>query len=89
MNNGRLLKRIVELMEAMKERPPADSAGRSRGAYVSYVGSAAGNVEDLLDHLRLRVKYLRFDLEATRRENGYLRKMLQRRPDSRDGSDPI
>lgn len=89
MNNGRLLKRIVELMEAMKERPPADGAGASRGAYVSHAGPAAGSVEDLLDHLRLRVKYLLFDLEATRRENHYLRNMLQRRPDSGEGADPI
>gem|GEM_PF-670181 len=31
-----------------------------------------------VDHLRLRVKYLVFDLEATRRENAYLRAMLDR-----------
>ncbi|MGB8227334.1 MAG: hypothetical protein WCE45_10815 [Sedimentisphaerales bacterium] len=35
------------------------------------------NLRDSLDHLRLTVKYLLFDLEATRRENKYLRKMLE------------
>jgi hypothetical protein len=30
-----------------------------------------------LDWLRLSVKYLVFDLEATRRENQYLRQMLE------------
>ena len=30
-----------------------------------------------LDFLRLHIKYLLFDLEATRRENAYLRKMLE------------
>ena len=30
-----------------------------------------------IDHLRLHVKYLLFDLEATRRENVQLRKMLK------------
>ena len=30
-----------------------------------------------LDYLRLSIKYLVFDLEATRREYGYLRKMLE------------
>ncbi|MCX5634018.1 MAG: hypothetical protein NTW93_10160 [Phycisphaerae bacterium] len=35
------------------------------------------NLQDSLDHLRLTVKYLLFDLEATRRENKYLRKMLE------------
>ncbi len=31
-----------------------------------------------LDYLRLSVKYLVFDLEATRRENKYLRDMLEK-----------
>lgn len=35
------------------------------------------NLQDSFDHLRLAVKYLLFDLEATRRENKYLRKMLE------------
>jgi hypothetical protein len=35
------------------------------------------SLQDSLDHLRLTVKYLLFDLEATRRENKYLRKMLE------------
>jgi nitric oxide reductase activation protein len=33
-------------------------------------------LQDSLDQLRLSVKYLVFDLEATRRENRYLRKLL-------------
>lgn len=36
-----------------------------------------GQLQESLDHLRLSIKYLVFDLEATRRENGYLRKMLE------------
>ena len=36
------------------------------------------NVQDSLDYLRVAIKYLLFDLEATRRENSYLRKMLQK-----------
>lgn len=35
------------------------------------------NLQESLDYLRLSIKYLVFDLEATRRENGYLRKMLE------------
>ena len=34
-------------------------------------------LKDFLDRLRLNVKYLLFDLEATRRENTYLRRMLE------------
>lgn len=45
-----------------------------------------------VDQLRLRVKYLVFDLEATRRENEFLRSMLDRssrdsRREDRDESD--
>lgn len=34
------------------------------------------NLQESIDFLRLSIKYLLFDLEATRRENTYLRKML-------------
>ena len=39
-------------------------------------------LQDSLDYLRVSVKYLVFDLEATRRENKQLRSLLERRPDS-------
>lgn len=39
------------------------------------------NVHESLDFLRLCIKYLLFDLEATKRENGYLRRMLEQRRD--------
>jgi predicted nucleic acid-binding Zn-ribbon protein len=35
------------------------------------------DLQESLDYLRLSIKYLVFDLEATRRENSYLRKMLE------------
>lgn len=34
-------------------------------------------LQESLDYLRLSIKYLVFDLEATRRENSYLRRMLE------------
>jgi hypothetical protein len=34
-------------------------------------------LQESLDYLRLSIKYLVFDLEATRRENQQLRKLLQ------------
>ena len=37
-------------------------------------------VKDTISQLRLDMKYLVFDLEATRRENRYLRQMLEARP---------
>lgn len=38
-----------------------------------------GRLHDGIDHLRLHVKYLLFDLEATRRENAQLRNLLKHR----------
>lgn len=35
------------------------------------------SLQESLDFLRLSIKYLLFDLEATRRENTYLRKMIE------------
>jgi hypothetical protein len=37
---------------------------------------SVGNLQESLDYLRVCIKYQLFDLEATRRENEYLRKML-------------
>ncbi|TWT40348.1 hypothetical protein RAS1_40560 [Phycisphaerae bacterium RAS1] len=37
-------------------------------------------LQESIDFLRLGIKYLLFDLEATRRENAYLRKMLEQEP---------
>lgn len=34
------------------------------------------SLQESIDFLRLSIKYLLFDLEATRRENGQLRRML-------------
>ena len=35
------------------------------------------SLQESLDYLRVCIKYQLFDLEATRRENKYLRKMLE------------
>ena len=39
--------------------------------------SAIAELQESLDYLRLSVKYLVFDLEATRRENAYLRRLVE------------
>lgn len=42
------------------------------------------NLTENLDYLRLSVKYLVFDLEATRRENKYLRDMLEKQQNDQE-----
>jgi hypothetical protein len=46
-----------------------------------------GELQDSLDYLRLSIKYLVFDLEATRRENQYLRKLLDAKHGTDHGTD--
>ena len=38
---------------------------------------SVASLQNSLDYLRLSIKYLTFDLEATKRENRMLRKMLE------------
>ena len=41
------------------------------------LGQRVNNLQESLDYLRVSIKYILFDLESTRRENTYLRKMLE------------
>ena len=40
------------------------------------IKESISGLQDTIDYMRLSVKYLVFDLEATRRENIYLRKLI-------------
>lgn len=39
--------------------------------------SNISSLQESLDYLRVSIKYILFDLEATRRENTYLKKLLE------------
>ena len=41
------------------------------------IQESVGELQESLDYIRLSVKYLVFDLEATRRENAYLRRLIE------------
>lgn len=41
------------------------------------IKKSAHNLQEALDYLRVSIKYIMFDLEATRRENTYLKKLLE------------
>ncbi len=83
MDETTFQKRLAELLSEIASLPAsqrsklellvADTKKRHEQLQAS-----ASNVQDSLDYLRVAIKYLLFDLEATRRENSYLRKMLQR-----------
>ena len=38
---------------------------------------SVSTLQESLDYLRVSIKYILFDLEATRRENTYLKKLLE------------
>ena len=80
MDKPNLCERLREIAEALAVPPRSLQGGVSVSGYISHIPARTGQSPDqLLDYLRLRVKYLTFDLEATRRENQYLRRMLERR----------
>jgi septal ring factor EnvC (AmiA/AmiB activator) len=74
--------RIAELMSKIRNLPDdertrleriVDEARRGR----ERIQASVTELQESLDHLRLSIKYLVFDLEATRRENAYLRKLVE------------
>jgi hypothetical protein len=72
---GELMGQIASLPES--ERGELTQLAEETRSRHDRMRKTIGELQDSLDYLRLSVKYLVFDLEATRRENGYLRKMLE------------
>ncbi len=80
MEEKEIRSRLNELAEALSAVPARD-AQQTPGSYAAHSPMPAGRtIEELMDHIRLQAKYVMFDLEATRRENHYLREMIERRP---------
>lgn len=79
-----LMSRIQAMPEASDE--PIDGVNQT-GERRNRIKASVAELQESLDYLRLSVKYLVFDLEATRRENSYLRRMLEQ--SSRDAQRQI
>ena len=71
---GQLLSEVHRLPG--KARADTRATAEAGGSMGSSVKSEMAALEDSLDQIRLAVKYLVFDLEATKRENRLLRDML-------------
>ena len=80
---GQMLDQISNLPSDQKEHL-AVLAEEARERHARMKKTIA-DLQDSLDYLRLSIKYTMFDLEATRRENSSLRKLLEKRA-SADGS---
>ncbi len=82
MNEHEFQTKLAELMVEISTLPAAERAKLEQLANETRqrherLKATVSNLQESLDYLRLSIKYLVFDLEATRRENGYLRKMLE------------
>lgn len=83
MNEQEFQQKLDELMVNIGGMPESDRqqllklAEETRDRH-ERMRRTIGDLQESLDYLRLSVKYLVFDLEATRRENQYLRKLLDR-----------
>lgn len=70
-----LLARINKLPEEQRGRlEQLASETRNRRERIQ---QSINELQESIDGLRLSVKYLVFDLEATRRENAYLRRLVE------------
>jgi hypothetical protein len=82
-----LMSRIQAMPESSDQPDQPDQAGALAGERRDRIKASVAELQESLDYLRLSVKYLVFDLEATRRENAYLRRMLEQ--SSRDAQRQI
>lgn len=75
-------KKLEELCTEIETLPEAERARLKELAAETRqrhedIKRSVRTLQDSLDFLRLSIKYMIFDLEATKRENSYLRKMLE------------
>jgi len=94
MTEAILRERLAELNDLLATSPflTDSKTGSDDGLYLSDPEATRKAVEEAIDTARLRIRYLVFDLEATKRENQYLRQMLElrkprRKDDKSDGPD--
>lgn len=82
MDEATFQKKLGELVSQIDALPEPDRAKLTLLAEETKqrhqeLKKTVSSLQESIDFLRLSIKYLLFDLEATRRENGYLRKMLE------------
>lgn len=90
-NEDKLTNNIDDLIKELegsgtsKERKLAEQAKKMQLNRKNFNKSLA-DLQESLDYLRVCIKYQAFDLEATRRENEYLRKLLESKFDDEEPS---
>lgn len=83
MNEQDFQKKLGDLLEQISTLPESEREKLTQLADETNdrhdrMKKTVSDLQDSLDYLRLSIKYIMFDLEATRRENVYLRKLLEK-----------
>jgi hypothetical protein len=91
MNENDFQNKLSELISQIdtlpeNERDALTKLAAETKARHDKVKKTIADLQDSIDYLRLSIKYLVFDLEATRRENAHLRKLLEQRTGGDEGS---
>ena len=82
MNEETFQRKLTELVAEIGTLPDADRerlvtlAEQTKERH-QQLKQTVSQLQESIDFLRLSIKYMLFDLEATRRENTQLRKMLE------------
>lgn len=89
MDEAAFQKKLSELVDQIEMLPQPERERLKRVAQETQkrhdqMKASFKTLQESIDYLRLGIKYLLFDLEATRRENAYLRKMLEEDPKRTD-----
>lgn len=90
MDENFFQKKLAELMGEISTLPKAEREKLTTLAHQTQqrhqkLKKTVGDLQESMDYLRLSIKYLVFDLEATRRENAYLRRMVEHTDTHPDG----
>ncbi|HUU83011.1 MAG TPA: hypothetical protein VM243_05850 [Phycisphaerae bacterium] len=85
MNEETFQRKLAELVAEIgtlpaSKRQKLESLAEQTKLRHNQLKETVSSLQESIDFLRLSIKYLLFDLEATRRENAYLRKMLEEGP---------
>lgn len=90
MNEKTFQKKLAELVAEIgtlpeSERAKLETLAQQTRERHEKLRQTVSNLQESIDFLRLSIKYMLFDLEATRRENRQLRKMLEESDNNQEG----
>ncbi|MFQ5489234.1 MAG: transcriptional regulator [Phycisphaerae bacterium] len=82
MNEETFQRKLAELVAEIgtlptEERKRLENLAQQTKDRHKQLKQTVNSLQESIDFLRLSIKYMLFDLEATRRENAYLRKILE------------